>query len=188
MRLGLVAALALAGAAPAAPGISGFQGGRVRSPDRHWTISAAAADPDKTMRTTAWLQAPGVRRRPLIRFERYLQVEWLRDSGKVMLIERTIHFARIGIRTPGPRETGPRDRLQADIERDMAGLGGLATVSNRFIILGKLGTAICALVEESGLPPGRTEGSFIARRAAFRLDFTTGRAVRVRACPGARID
>ncbi|MEP9357254.1 hypothetical protein [Sphingomonas sp. KR3-1] len=188
MKRGLVAALALAGAAPATPGIDGFRGGHVRSPDGRWTVSAVAADPDRTMRTTAWLQGPGVQHRPLTRFERYLDVRWLRDIGKVMLVERTTHFARIALRTLGPRETGPRDRVQADIEQGLAGLSRLGTIENRRIAFGTLGRDTCVLAEESGLPPGRAEGSFIARRAAFRLDLAAGRAIRIRACPNATID
>ena len=189
VKVGLVAALVLAGAAPAGPGIDGFQGGRVRSPDGRWARSARAADPDgEGMQTTAWLRGPGIRRRPLMRFERYLDIRWRPDIGKVVLVERTIHFARIAVRTLGPREVGPRDRIQADIEHGLAGLGRIGTIENRLIQFGKLGAATCVLAEESGLPPGRKEGSFLSRRAAFRLDFATGRAVRVDACPGARIE
>lgn len=187
VKPGLAAVLALIGAAPAVQWISAYQGGRVHSPDGHWTVSAQAIDPDgEAMRTTAWLTGPSVKRRPLTRFERGLEVRWHGDIGKLVLIERTIHFSRIAVRTLGPREIGPPDRIQADIEQGLAKLRRLGTIGNRVIAFGDSGQ--CVLAEESGLPPGRREGSYVARRAAFEMDFVAGRAMPVKDCPGARIE
>ena len=187
VKPGLAAVLALIGAAPAVHWISAYQGGHVHSPDGRWTVSAQAIDPDgEAMRTTAWLAGPGVKRRSLTRFERGLEVRWHGDIGKLVLIERTIHFSRIVVGTLGPREIGPPDRIQADIEQGLAKLRRLGTIGNRIIAFGDSGQ--CVLAEESGLPPGWREGSYVARSAMFRLDVATGRAVPVKDCPGARID
>jgi len=184
----LALALALA-AAPASDGVSAFEGGQVRSPDRAWTIVVPAPRGDsEAVTATAWLNGPGVRGRRLMRFERHVSAVWPRGSGKVVLVEQTMHFARVEVFTLGPRETAAPDRIQADVVRGMAHqLPRIAQIENRLVAFGKAGAATCVLVEESGLPPGRDEGSFVVRRAAFRLDLAAKRAVPVPTCPGAAI-
>lgn len=179
-------ALAIA-AMPASDGISAFAGGQVKSPDGKWTVWAPATDPDgKGDKAIARLKGPGVRDRGLMPFERSLDVIWPRVAGQVVVIERTERFASIHVFTLGPVEAGA-DRIQADIERAMARyLPRLGNVEARRVAFGA--GAGCVLVEDSGLPAGREEGSFLSRRAAFRLDLARKRALPVRSCPAARIE
>lgn len=183
MKLALALTLA---AIPSADGISAFAGGRANSPDGKWAVWVAEGDAeDRT--AIARLRGPGVRDRGLMQFERSVDVIWPAGTAKVMLVERTIHFASIHVFALAPREIGARDRIQSDVERMMAWWGRLGTVTNRLIALGRLNVANCVLVVESGLPPGLSEGSFVTRRGAFRLDFHSGRAMPIRYCPGAKI-
>lgn len=182
----LLVALAIA-ASPVSDGISAFAGGQVRSPDGKWTVWAPATDPDgKGDKAIVRLKGPGVRDRGLMRFERSVDVVWPQAPGQVLLVENTIHFASLQVFTLGPSEAGA-DRIQQDIERTMARyLPRLGRIENRRVAFGGNGT--CVLVEESGLPPGREEGSLLSRRAAFRLDLPRKRAVPVRSCPAAQLD
>jgi hypothetical protein len=178
----LVLALALA-ATPAADGISAYEGGHVRSPDGRWTVSAAAVDPNgPPERALARLDGPGVRGRRLLAFDRQVDVIWP-GGDRVLLVQRTLHFASIHAFTLAPGERGV-DRIQADIGRAMArNPVRLRTVENRLVAFGRE----CVLVEESGLPRSRREGGFVARRASFRLDLAKRRALPIADCPGARI-
>ncbi|SFJ63157.1 hypothetical protein SAMN03159338_1993 [Sphingomonas sp. NFR04] len=181
MVIGAVAALIWVGAATADPGISIFQGGRVHSPDGRWVVSARANE------NRIWLRGNGVRRR-LMGAERYVTVRWLPAIGKVVLLERTIHFNRIAVFMLGARDPYHPDRIEKQIEADLRRHGrALQTVESRTIVFGG-GDGSCALVEEAGLPPGKAEGSFLARRAAYRLDFASGSVQRIARCPGATIE
>lgn len=186
LRLLLVLAIA---AIPASDGISAFAGGQVKSPDGKWTIWAPATDPTaEDPNGIARLKGPGVRDRGLMPFERSIDVVWPRAPGSVVVVERTAHFASVRAFTLGPDELG-EDSIQHDIERHMAlRRPHLAKVENRSVAFGQLRSAECVLVEESGLPPERGDGSFLTRRAAFGLDLAGKRAVPVRGCPGATIE
>lgn len=119
--------------------------------------------------------------------ERYVTVRWLPAIGKVALIERTIYFNRIAVFTLGTRDSYHPDRIEKRIEADLRRMGpALQTIVNRIIVFGDE-TQPCVLVEESGLPPGKTEGSFIARTAAYRIDFATDHTRRIARCHGASI-
>lgn len=187
--LAAVAAVALLAAAPPpADGIDAYKGGQLRSPDRAWTISASPVAKDGIM-TVAMLRGPGVPQRRLTRFERYLRVIWIPGTPKVLLVEQSAHISRISSFTLDKKEHGPKDRIEADIENVLAANGPqLGTIENRLMDFGKFGLTPCVLVEESGLPPDRDDGSFIARRHAFRLDAAAGRAVPIKECPGARLE
>lgn len=186
MVIGAVAALIWVGAATADPGISIFQGGQLHSPDGRWTVKVHAADLDAGQTSTpVWLIGPKGYRRRLMGAERYVTVRWLPAIGKVVLIERTIHFNRIAVFTLGARDPYHPDRIEKQIEADLRQHGrALQTVENRTIVFGG-GDGSCALVEESGLPPGKAEGSFLARRAAYRINFASGSVQRIARCPGA---
>lgn len=185
VRLLLALAIALA---PASDGISAFAGGRVTSPDGKWAVWAMAADPDMEREAAvARLDGPGVRNRELMRFARHIDVLWPQRAGQVLLVQRTAHFSAVYAFTLGASELST-DRLQSDIDRGMArGLPRLESIENRMIGFGRHGAETCVLVEESGFPPGRREGSFLARRGAFRLDLAARRAEPIADCPGARI-
>lgn len=184
----LLLALAIA-AIPASDGISAFAGGRVTSPDGKWAVWAAPADADTEREAAvARLNGPGVRDRELTRFARAIDVVWPATPGKVLLVQRTTRFAEIYAFTLGPAEVGI-DRIQSDLDRGMAKRSPrLANIGNRRIALGRIGADPCVLVEESGLPPERRDGSVVARRGAFRLDMVERRAQAIDDCPGARID
>lgn len=185
VRLLLALAIALA---PASDGISAFAGGRVKSPDGAWSVWAAATNEDANEVAVARLNGPGVKNRELMRFVRSIDVVWPGEPGRVVLVQRTEHFATVYVFTLGAAETGS-DWLQSDIERAMAvRWPRLGSIENRRIAFGRLSSATCVLVEESGLPAGRTTGAFDERRAAFRLDLAAKRATPVRGCLGARID
>jgi hypothetical protein len=183
----LLLALALA-AIPASDGISAFAGGRVTSPDGKWAVWAMAADPDTEREAAvARLNGPGVRNRELMRFARQIDVIWPAETGQVLLVQRTAHFAGVYAFTLGVAEIGS-DRIQSDIDRGMArGVPRLHSIENRLLGFGRDRTATCVLVEESGFPPGQREGSFVVRRGAFRLDLAERRALPIADCPGARI-
>lgn len=179
-------ALALV-ALPFEDGISAFSGGRVDSPDGKWSVWAAGNDAED-MRAVARLNGPGVRERGLMSFERNVQVFWPAEGGRVVLVERTIHFASLHVFTLAEEEAGP-DATQADIEQHLAKLQPqLATIENRLLAFGRIGSETCALIEESGLPPGRAEGSLITRRGSFWLDFRAKRAVPIETCPEAKFE
>lgn len=184
----LLLALAIA-AVPASDGISAFAGGRVTSPDGKWAVWAAPADADAEREAAvARLNGPGVRDRELMRFARRIDVVWPVASGKVLLVQRTTHFAEVYAFTLGPAEVGA-DRIQSDLDRGMAKRSPrLASIENRRIAFGRIDADTCVLVEESGLPPERRDGSLVARRGAFRLDMIERRAAAIDDCPGARID
>lgn len=184
----LLLALALA-AAPASDAITAFAGGRVKSPDGKWTVWAAAIDTDaESQPGIARLNGPGVRNRELMRFARGIDVVWPQESGSVLLVQRTTHFASIYAFTLGPVEAGG-DRIQSDLDRGLARRSPrLGSIENRSIAFGRLGEATCVLVTESGLPPGATTGSPIARHGAFRIDIGDRRAIPIETCPGARRD
>ncbi|WP_404339687.1 hypothetical protein AB2M62_09370 [Sphingomonas sp. MMS12-HWE2-04] len=185
MKLLIALAIALA---PASDGISAFAGGRVKSPDGAWSVWAAATNEDANEVAVARLNGPGVKNRELMRFARSIDVVWPSEPGRVMLVQRTEHFATLYVFTLGAAETGS-DWLQSDIERAMAARWPrLASIENRRIAFGRQGGATCVLVEETGLPAGRAAGSVDARRGAFRLDLAAKRAMPVRGCLGARID
>lgn len=188
MVIGAVAALLWVGAATADPGISIFQGGRACSPDGSWTLKVHAADLDAgQMSAPVWLIGPKGYRRRLMVAERYVTVRWLPAIGKVVLMERTIHFNRIAVFTLGKRDSYHPDRIEKRIETDLRRTGpALQTIVNRTIVFGDE-TRPCVLVQESGLPPGKSEGSFIARTAAYRIDFATGGTRRIAGCRGASI-
>jgi hypothetical protein len=189
MVIGAVAALIWVGAATADPGISIFRGGRVGSPDGRWTLKVHAADLDAgQMSAPVWLIGPKGYRRRLMAAERYVTVRWLPVIGKLVLLEQTIHFNRIAVFTLGARDTYRPDRIEKQIEADLRRHGrSLQTVENRTIVFGREGGS-CVLVEESGLPPGKAEGSFLTRRAAYRIDFSSGSVQRIARCPGASIE
>ncbi|MET0310225.1 MAG: hypothetical protein ABW023_16085 [Sphingomonas sp.] len=174
-------------ALPFEDGISAFSGGRVDSPDGKWSVWAAGNDTED-MRAVARLNGPDVRERGLMSFERNVQIFWPTEGGRVVLVERTIHFASLHVFTLAAEEAGP-DLTQADIEQHLAKLlPQIATIENRLLAFGRIGSETCVLIEESGLPPGRTEGSYITRRGSFWLDFRAKRAVPIQACPDARLD
>jgi hypothetical protein len=174
-------------ALPFEDGISAFSGGRADSPDGQWSVWAAGNDAED-MRAVARLNGPGVRERGLMSFERNVQVFWPAEGGRVVLVERTVHFASLHVFTLAAEEAGP-DATQADIEQHMAKLQPqIATIENRLLAFGRIGAETCVLIEESGLPPERAEGSFVRRRASFWLDFRAKRAVPIEECPYARID
>lgn len=183
----LLLALAIA-AVPSSDGISAFAGGRVKSHDGAWTVWAPANDPGSTEEPAiVRLNGPGVHERGLMPFERSVDVVWPQVPGRVVLVERTVHRASVHVFTLSDGEIGA-DRIQPDIER---GLGlyrpRLDSVTDRRVSFGRLRGVDCVLVEETGMPPGSSEGSLLARRAAFRLDLVAKRAVPVRSCPGARL-
>lgn len=186
MVIGAVAALIWVGAATADPGISIFQGGRARSPDGKWTLDVRAADLDAgNMTAPVWLIGRDGHRRKLMQAERYVVVRWLPAIHKVVLVEQTIHRNRVAVFTLGARDSYRPDRIQKRIEADLRRHGrALQTVENRTIVFGQEDDS-CALVEESGLPPGKAEGSILARRAAYRIDFVSGSVQRIARCPGA---
>lgn len=158
-----------------------FQGGSVHSPDGRYRVWAAPVG--DAMKTIAWLSGPGGKRRALMAYERSARVLWPSGSGRVVLLERTLHFATFRA-FPLVEGTAPRDRIQGDIVRGMAVVQPrLGTIENREITFGRIAGALCASVEESGLPPGRDEGSFIARHAAFRVDLAKLRATPIARCP-----
>jgi hypothetical protein len=174
-------------AVPASDGISAFAGGRVKSPDGQWAVWAAAADADLGDPAVARLDGPGVRERALMSFERRVEVVWPRAAGRVVLVQRTIHRDSLHVFSLGASETG-EDRVQRDIERGLAmRVPKLGEVINRRTAFGQARGGDCVLVEESGLPPGRSEGSLVVRRAAFQLDLRGKRAVAIRSCPGATL-
>jgi len=112
-------ALALA-ALPLEDGISAFSGGRADSPDGRWSVWAAGTDAED-MRAVARLNGPGVHERGLMSFERNVQVFWPAEGGRVVLVERTTHFASIHVFTLAADEAGP-DATQPDIEQQLAKL------------------------------------------------------------------
>jgi hypothetical protein len=180
-------ALALIGL-PVEDGISAFSGGRMDSPDGRWSVWAAGGDAED-MRAIARLNGPGVRERGLMSFERNVQVFWPTEGGRVVLVERTIHFASLHVFTLAAEDAGP-DVTQADIEQHLAKLQPqLATIENRRLAFGRIGSETCVLIEESGPLAGRgaAEG-FANRHASFWLDFRAKRAVPIQACPAARLD
>jgi hypothetical protein len=180
--------LALALAAMPGDGISAFAGGQVKSPDGTWRVWAAATDPEsEETQAIVRLNGPGVNDRGLMRFERSVDVIWPADPSRVVLVERSTHFAAVHVFTLGPEE-GVADRVQANITTWMSLRGPeIGRVENRLVAFGEESGSLCLLVEESGLPPGRDEGSFVARRGAFVLDVARKRAVPVRSCAGAVI-
>jgi len=180
-------ALALA-ALPLEDGISAFSGGRADSPDGRWSVWAAGTDAED-MRAVARLNGPGVHERGLMSFERNVQVFWPAEGGRVVLVERTTHFASIHVFTLAADEAGP-DATQPDIEQQLAKLQPkLAKIENRRLAFGRIGAETCALVEESGPHAGPGEGEGLVRRSApFWLDFRAKRAVPIEECPYARLD
>lgn len=178
--------LATAGAEPlSATILSQWGGGEARSPGGDWVVASKALDPDSDILAEAILSGPHVRRRSLMRFERSVEVRWDVPKSKVLLIERTIHVARIAVFNLGARQIDDPAVVQRTIVRQMAQLKPrLGTLENRRIIFGSTNGTACITVEEDGLPPGQSEGSYIGRRAAFRLDLTRNDAVRIRYCPG----
>lgn len=175
----VVAILSLALVASADSGSLSFQGGSVPSPDGKYRVWASPKGlHGKAMTSNAWLIEPGGKRRMLMAYERSAQVIWPHHANRVVLLERNIHFASYhAFPLTG---TAPRDRIQGDIEREMAARRPrLGTVESRAITIGR-GT--CITVDESGLPPGRDTGSFIARSGAFRIDLATMRATLTPRC------
>lgn len=183
----LVAIALLASTGLAHGFLSGFQGGSVQSPNGQWTISARGADMNgEEMTTVATLTDRRGRRRPLLRFERDLEVVWLPGTRQALLIQRTIHFATLHLFEL--RRAGEVGAIQSDLERHMRRLHpGIGEIENRQIVLGHVDSDACILVEESGLPRGRSTGSFVARRTYFRLDLVRGRAAPTNRCRGVAI-
>ncbi len=182
MVIGAVAALMWIGAAAADPALNMFSGGEVRSPDGKWAVTSRANSEQ------VWLRGKGVRRL-LMDAERYVAVEWLSSSAAVILVEKTNHTDRIGVFTLGARDRYPSDKIQRQIEEDIRrNSPKIAEIVNRIIVFGAKGVRCCALVEESGLPPGRSEGPFVVRRAAYRIDLAEGLVQRIARCRGASID
>ena len=162
-------------------------GGRSLSPDGMWSVSSPRArEPDTS---AVWLERSDRRVRRLLSFERVIEVTWANDRRHVVVVEAPPHLQRIHVYSLAPRDRVSPDRIENDIELTLQASGPrLESVENRLIALGGDRRGVCVLVEESGLPFGRREGSFAARRAAFALDLDTGRASRISVCPYARID
>ncbi|WP_448664988.1 hypothetical protein ACG3SL_10015 [Sphingomonas sp. CJ20] len=183
----MILALALATAAlPGSDGITAVAGGRVRSPDKVWTLWASAVDPDAEDSTTMLrLRGPDVRDRGLMPFDREVRVVWPGEPGMVLVVDQGVHLATLHAFTVAKGET-VADRLESDMARGLAlRRPAIGQVENRRIAFGRVRGTMCVLVEESGLPPGRSEGSYVTRRMAFRLNLAARRAALVRACPGA---
>lgn len=164
-------------------------GGLSRSTDGRWRIWSHPPEADEADSAVAWLSGPGTPKRALFRYERGADVIWFTDRRAVLVETRTVHFEAIKLFTLGSLNRFAPDKAQSDIENVLAArLPRLSVVEDRFIARGlRFRTSPCILVEEAGLPPGRNEGSFVVRRAAFHLDFATGRARQIAHCPGARI-
>lgn len=163
----------------------GEQGGEARSPDGQWVIRAVPlSDGGDPPRLQAVLSGPGVQARPLMRYQRLADVVW--QDGKVVLIERTVSFARVRAFALAP-DDGPADSLQLDIVRGMARrMPRIGQVQDRQYRLGTFDSGLCIAVEESGPSPGRGLSQLITRRGAFRLDLTALRAQPVNICPPLR--
>ena len=166
-------------------------GGQARSPHGGWEV----VSPDRSQRAidaapaTALLRGPGIRSRRLMQFERGLDVVWPDDRRHVVALARTAHFASIRTFTLGARDAVPPRSVEREIERRLRVQGpGLGRIENRLIAVGSDRTRLCLLAEESGLPPGRVTGSYIARRGYFRLDLDRGTAAPTASCRGARLD
>jgi hypothetical protein len=105
-----------------------------------------------------------------------------------MMVERTIHFSRIAVFTLGSRDSYSPDLIEKRIEADLRQKStALQSIENRSIVFGQNKLSRCVLVEESGLPPGKSEGSFLARKAAYQIDVAKGTVQRIVRCPGAAI-
>lgn len=165
-------------------------GGSSKSPDGRWRVWSHVQALDEEPNAIAWLSGPGVSRRRLMRYERGMRVHWMADRRHVVLIDRTAHFSWLAVFDLATANRMPSDRMQTAISRHLAAKRPkLGNIGNRLTAVGRgFSSAPCVLVEESGLPPGRSEGSYLARRAAFRLDLETGRAIPVPVCPGATLE
>jgi hypothetical protein len=175
-----IAGLALI-AAPASDTIDRAQGGIVKSPDGRWEILSQRESGG------AWLRAKGNKGmgRRLTSFERSLKVIWP-GGNKVMLVGIGGHYSALSV-FPITGGKGQPDALQRDIDRQMAEKKpAIAILENRRMAFGKVGSAPCALIEESGVQRGRGKTAAL-RRASFRLDLKGMRAVAIKNCPGAAL-
>lgn len=161
-------------------------GGRSQSPDGRWSVWSHAPNADESPYAEAWLSGPLLRRRELLRYERLVDVTWLPTTQQVILMSSTAHFTAVALFDLAGRDRHPPISWQRAIERRMAVTRPmLATVENRSVVLGASRSQLCVLGFESGLPRGRSEGSFVERRKSFRLDTRRGLAVPAGGCPGA---
>ena len=189
--LAVVALAATAAALPQAqPASFSQQGGEsARSADGKWRIfSKAPAKPDaewtdpKSL-ATLWLQGASGPEKLLTAYRRGGSMFWLGEGGHVLFVHRDMHLQDARLFTLLGPAAAPR-QVQRTIEKGMAAIRPrLASVENR-LIAAELspGGALCLTVEESGLPPGRNEGSFLARKGVFRVA-PDGAAARIAACP-----
>ena len=159
--------------------------GKSVSPRGGWTVTSPRRLQDDIDRapSIAYLRGPALRSRRLMGYERTLDVFWPSDGRHVILLSSTTHFSTMRIFALGPRDIFPPDRIERAIERSLAARGPrLGTIENRTIAISVRGRRPCLQIEESGLPPGQTEGSYIARKALFSLDLDKGVAMHARDC------
>lgn len=156
------------------------------SPRGGWAVTSPRRLQDDIDRapSIAYLRSPSLRSRRLMDYERTLDVFWPNNGRHVILLASTAHFSTVRIFALGPRDIVPPDRIERAIERSLVAQGPrLGTIENRTIAISVHGRRPCLQIEESGLPPGQTEGSYTARKALFSLDLDKGFAVRARHCP-----
>jgi len=182
-----LAAIALVGAARGDVISHYVGGGRMTSPDGRWAISSRT--PPDTPLATAWLSRSGKPVRRLMTFERWIEAIWLADGRYVIVRSGTIHFQALHVFRLGAADSVSPDSIQRTVSAQMQTTGPrFGSLENRIVVFGSDGKAPCILVEDWGMPPGRTSGSFIVRRATFALDVEAGRAKPARSCPGAKIE
>lgn len=188
-----VSLLAAAGlalqAAPGAPVAFTQKGGESgRSADARWRIYSKAPEkpgaPQGDSRGIAslWLQGIGVPEKRLTTYQREGTLYWLGDRRHAVFVHRQPHLQEARFFTL-TGEAAAQKSIDLAIAGSMAATAPkLGTVENRLLTPKTLpGGALCLTVEESGLPPGKSQGSFVVRKGIFRVS-ATGKTMRVPSC------
>ena len=161
-------------------------GASTRSPDGKWQIFSRPGDSSRAWEdprsdASLWLHTRKGDRF-LTRYRRDGSLYWLGDGRRALFVHRDTHFHDARLFTLSGTAVAER-RVQSVVIKGMAAISPrLGSIENRSIdVRLRKDGGLCLSVEESGLPPGRSVGSFVAKTGIFRVD-SDGQISSVRSC------